>query len=192
MVFLVNNKKNNKKQQKQNKKINKISRKGGWVKFSKMVLWCAITLLVCVGRTKGSLEINTQIIEGVTRSTQGSINDNYKIEGTDNISQVDNNMEVKHCKLAGKWETLEQNNWFYKVGWAASHKVRNKVIKTITGNGRNALNISHWNMGSRQWPKKKLEIRHFLEERKPDIYIITEANLLEGTTIPDRWIEGYQ
>ena len=86
----------------------------------------------------------------------------------------------------------ELNAWFYYQGWALSNKNANRKVKTITGNGRNSLNIFHWNMGARQWPRKLLEIRHFLTENNPDIFIITEANLLTDTQVVDRKIEGYQ
>ena len=85
----------------------------------------------------------------------------------------------------------EMYAWIYNFSWVLSNKMLNKKVKIVTGNGRKSINISHWNLGARQWPRKILEIRHFLTERTPDIFIITEANLLADTAIEDRKLDGY-
>ena len=57
---------------------------------------------------------------------------------------------------------------------------RNTRIKSGNGNIRNALVIAHWNMGSSYWINKTTELQLMLEDIKPDIALITEANIFRG------------
>ena len=75
--------------------------------------------------------------------------------------------------------------------WKSTHKSRNKLTKIVHGNGRKSVTIQHWNMGARNWIGKTDEARQLLSECNPDIFIVTEANLFEGTTAEQRLIEGY-
>ena len=75
--------------------------------------------------------------------------------------------------MDGNWTKSSQNGEHDKSisrnrSWL-SNKLSNKRVQSINGNGKNAL-ISHWNMGSRMWHSKRLEIRHFIVERNPDIH----------------------
>ena len=43
------------------------------------------------------------------------------------------------------------------------------------------MKVVHWNLGSRMWRNKKEEIELLLEEFKPDLCFVTEANLWKNT-----------
>ena len=51
--------------------------------------------------------------------------------------------------------------------------------------------VQHWNLGNRHWQRKKEEIQHLVEEYKPDLAFILEANLFENTPQHETIIEGY-
>ena len=63
-----------------------------------------------------------------------------------------------------------------------SRKQLNKQQHTINGNisGGN-LKVAHWNLGSKLWSNKRQEIELLLEQYKPDLCFITEANLWKDT-----------
>ena len=73
-------------------------------------------------------------------------------------------------------------------------KTMNKMIKSINGNRQylNKMKIIHWNLGSRAWMNKLVEVEALLTERKPDICIISESNLWAYTPIEDRQIPGHK
>ena len=77
---------------------------------------------------------------------------------------------------------------------ALQNKIRNKLKKMETGNGNIRHNVTalHWNMGSKLWGKKKLEIEAVINQYKPEFFIITEANLKDTLTDCERNIVGYQ
>ena len=77
---------------------------------------------------------------------------------------------------------------------APSNKERNRQIKSVNGNGngmRNMVKIYHWNLGARFWQRKREEIEVLLEEKDPDLLIISEANIMKETTDEQRQIAGY-
>ena len=61
--------------------------------------------------------------------------------------------------------------------WKFKHKTSNKQMEIEHGNGKKALNIIHWNMGSKLWAKKTDEVCYLLTDYNPDVCIISEANL---------------
>ena len=75
-----------------------------------------------------------------------------------------------------------------------SGKLRNRKVKMEHGNGKMRQNISvlHWNMGPKFWPKKVTEIEPVIQQYCPDIYVISESNLLESVTAENRNIAGYR
>ena len=75
--------------------------------------------------------------------------------------------------------------------WGQKHKKKKKKKKSINGNGNRSITIIHWNLGSKLWPKKTDEIRHLLVDYKPEICIISEANLHMEVPLEQRTIEGY-
>ena len=67
-----------------------------------------------------------------------------------------------------------------QIIWTLSRKVRNKVVKVINGNRldkTNILKIINWNLGPRLWINKTDDICHMTTDIKPDVAIISEANL---------------
>ena len=74
--------------------------------------------------------------------------------------------------------------------WMLSGKVRNRKVKSINGN-RNSIKIAHWNLGSRHWRNKTLDVLHMVQEHDPDIAVISEANLFATTPEHERQIQGY-
>ena len=50
-------------------------------------------------------------------------------------------------------------------------------MKITNGNRRNALDILHWNLGSTHWIRKTHHVQQLVDEKSPDILIISEANL---------------
>ena len=75
-----------------------------------------------------------------------------------------------------------------------SNKKRNKLAHMKNGNrsGGNIIKISHWNIGSRKWQRKIPDIEAFIQEKNPDIFIITEANLWHDISDEERNIGGYE
>ena len=74
-----------------------------------------------------------------------------------------------------------------------TRKQRNRSIKMINGNGSRVLKLKiiQWNGGSRLWENKVTELESLVMELKPDICIITEANLWSGVEDCDSEIPGY-
>ena len=77
-----------------------------------------------------------------------------------------------------------------------SHMTRrmwNKKLKMTHGNGqmRHHVSVLHWNLGSKFWEKKLIEIEAVTIQYVPDIFIVTEANLpvdLPEETETDQWL----
>ena len=78
-----------------------------------------------------------------------------------------------------------------EVSWTISAKVRNNRVRTTNGNRGKALNIMHWNMAHAQWQNKTPEIRQAAIEFQPDMFAITEANLLQNIPEHEKYIQGY-
>ena len=77
--------------------------------------------------------------------------------------------------------------------WALSHKAKNKMVKMINGNvnTRKILNVIHWNMGSKYWNRKTLEAEAVVLQYQPDIFIISEANMMDDHSDLDINLQGY-
>ena len=61
-----------------------------------------------------------------------------------------------------------------------SNKDRNKAQRSTNSNISNQIKIVHWNLGSRLWKNKLLDIQSLLNEFKPDLCYISEENLWDG------------
>ena len=48
------------------------------------------------------------------------------------------------------------------------------------GNGKNSIQVLHWNLGARLWQNKVTEIQALVDELSPEHCFITEANLQAG------------
>ena len=77
--------------------------------------------------------------------------------------------------------------------WYISNKKRNKQIKMLDGNKGKALNLVHWNMGHKKWHNKLLEVRQAVADFQPDLFVITEENLMDehpnGLSV--QYVQGY-
>ena len=80
----------------------------------------------------------------------------------------------------------------FKYFFSISRKRRNKLIKQLNGNGKKMINICHWNLGSKNWIKKRNQIQALADQLNPDILVISEANLNPGTPLYESQIMGYQ
>ena len=84
---------------------------------------------------------------------------------------------VESCK-DGNWVQSCQmdGNWRRHI-WKISSKIKKKKKRSENGNTKNALNIMHWNLGSTFWIRKVHHIQQLVDEKSPDLLIISEANL---------------
>ena len=67
------------------------------------------------------------------------------------------------------------------------------MVKMTHGNGKFKKNLSaiHWNMGAKSWERKSLEIEAVIQEYKPDLFAISEANMKLSLTVQEKNIQGY-
>ena len=73
-----------------------------------------------------------------------------------------------------------------------SHKNLNKLQQMKNGNSKGQLKVIHWNLGSRMWKNKREEIELLLEEYKPDLCFISEANIWQGIESHDLEINDHK
>ena len=78
--------------------------------------------------------------------------------------------------------------------WYISQKQRNKKKKAENGNGvlKQSLLIAQWNMGSKRWHRKKLEIETVILQHNPDILVISEANMEMDKSEEENDVQGYE
>ena len=76
--------------------------------------------------------------------------------------------------------------------FSISRKCRNNKIKQLNGNGKKMINICYWNLGSKNWTKKRNQIQALADQFNPDILVISEANLNPETPLYESQIQGYQ
>ena len=95
--------------------------------------------------------------------------------------------KLKNLKKPTKTKNKKQN-----VSFFLARKMRNKKVKATNGNISKTLNIIHWNLGSRYWGNKTEEIQILVDEMKPDLVFISEANLFSGLSEHERIILGYK
>ena len=61
----------------------------------------------------------------------------------------------------------------------------------VNGNIVNSLKVTHWNGDSKHWKNKIPEIQNVLFSRKPDICLISEANIFSSNENNELVIPGY-
>ena len=73
------------------------------------------------------------------------------------------------------------------------NKTRNRLNKMTNGNIQNIKNIKviHWNLGARLWQNKLVDIEALINEFKPDLLFVTEANLWNNLPEQDRQVPGH-
>ena len=77
------------------------------------------------------------------------------------------------------------------MNWSVTNTVKNKMTKIVNGNIKSTIKITHWNPGSRHWVRKSVEIQQVLDTRRPDIMIISEANIFKEDDDYKLWTPGY-
>ena len=91
------------------------------------------------------------------------------------------------------YESLYRTVQFRKDGRTEeTHKKMNKLQKIRNGNRVEQLKIIHWNLGSKLWCNKLEDIELLLNEFKPDLCYISEANLWNGLDHHEREILGHE
>ena len=91
------------------------------------------------------------------------------------------------------WSTTSESAQPVVILWSVENKIRNNLIKSRNGNNLKvkSMKVVHWNLGSRLWINKTVEIQHLVDEYSPDLAIISEANLFLKHSNEQRHIEGY-
>ena len=74
-----------------------------------------------------------------------------------------------------------------------SSKLINKAVKMRNGNrsSRSVIKIYHWNMGNKLWQSKHEEIESLILDNDPDLFFVSEANLMCMLPDYERNIGGY-
>ena len=85
---------------------------------------------------------------------------------------------------------LEHGRWEEKPD-ITSAKLSNKMKRSINGNIHQNIKIIHWNIGSKLWGNKMIEIECLLQEQKPQLCFISEANIWGNVELDDCQIMGY-
>ena len=99
-----------------------------------------------------------------------------------NLSELRRNEQRQKEIISDRWRR-----------WAVNSKVRNKIIKSTNGNGtNNTIKLVNWNLGPRKWVNKTEDIEHMTLDFKPDMAIISEANLGHSTQDYEALIPGYK
>ena len=98
-------------------------------------------------------------------------------------------METEGCVHWKEMRICRQVKMF-----ATSNKMRNRMKKMENGNSslRQNLTLIHWNMGAKMWTRKREEIEAVIAQYTPDVFIISESNLLETLEDYEKDIQGYQ
>ena len=102
----------------------------------------------------------------------------------------------KECKVGQcvvNWDgRMVQSLQVDGKSWSFSNKVRNNKQRTINGNGKKTINVTHWNLGPAHWINKKHTIEAMIFDFKPDIAIINEANIFEENKDHELYIANYK
>ena len=75
--------------------------------------------------------------------------------------------------------------------WYRSSKSTNSLMHAMNGNGKKAIDITHWNLGSKLWFNKSVHIQLLVDEKCPDILFISEANIYDYMEDHELLIDGY-
>ena len=78
--------------------------------------------------------------------------------------------------------------------WKADNKTRNKRVKMINGNTaeKKVLTVVHWNQGPSFWNKKISELELLINDFRPDILTISEANIMIEMPEHELLVTGYR
>ena len=176
-VKIKRKRKNPEMERKMKKKVEKHKKcLFGILPWGQLTGWILITVIICLYCTLqwqvNWLKLNTQRNDSSQKRQEdlhGSAAPLFPMDGNWKIP-----IKVKGIKLY-------------------SNKGRNKRKKIINGNGKLRQNPTaiHWNMGSKNWEKKILEIQIVIQEFDPDIMIISEANMKLSLPAESKEVGGY-
>ena len=65
------------------------------------------------------------------------------------------------------------------LGFHPSSKIMNRNIRMTNGNIMKSLIVTHWNGGSKHMKNQIPEIQYILDTRKPDLLLLSEANIFD-------------
>ena len=133
---------------------------------------------------------DSKFLEGRTVNKEGK--EDYKNTFAQNLTDTKANEVRFSVRMYTVQGALFLNSGRTKSQWL-SNLERNKLVKSVHGNGSSRQNIQilHWNMGSKYWTRKKVEVEAVILKYNPDIMIISEANLIKGLTEDEMNIRGY-
>ena len=77
------------------------------------------------------------------------------------------------------------------IKWALSHRKMNKIQKMVNGNIGTNIKIMSWNKGNSHISSAMNEIRDYISEHKPDVFIINEFGIYENDDLSIASIQGY-
>ena len=69
------------------------------------------------------------------------------------------------------------------IAHSISRKARNKFAKQKNGNGKKTFIISHWNLGSKNWTKKRNKKKIIKKKKKMDELTPSYESLIQGYNI---------
>ena len=152
----------------------------------RLILW----LLISGINTEGSS--GTQIKSGkvVLQADHQSIITTNQLENTwvNSLKSTTGTGSLKdNCFLMDGWRNCRTMKVLEITG-----KLRNRKKKMENGNNKQNISVISWNLGSKMWCRKKLEIEAVIIQYRPDVFIISESNLLESVSEEDRHIAGYR
>ena len=82
------------------------------------------------------------------------------------------------------------NDWIMKTH-LEKHKVMNKLHRIKNGNRKENFKVIQWNAGSKLWKNKLMEMEDLLNDQRPHLCFITEANLWDGADPHNMEIPGH-
>ena len=72
------------------------------------------------------------------------------------------------------------------------NKTRNRLQRAYNGNIKKNINVVHWNLGPAHWVNKLHTIEAMMQDFKPYIAIISEANIFLENQDYELYTPGYE
>ena len=115
-----------------------------------------------------------------------------KLKTTRNNKIRDEGMGIRIRKM--KLKSKVKKTQVERISWKLERKLRNRLVKSRNGNGgiKTSVKMVNWNLGPRRWVNKLEDLEHMTLDHRPDIAIISEANLWHTTEDYEAHIPGYK
>ena len=189
-----NNKKNNKNEKTKSKKTIKTknvqkklkNRKMNTKKCKKQPKWdntWSLTLLYYIGLC--TILMTTVWLPQDGRMTYDVVYSDYLSRGMTAIATL----PTTH-KMTGSHSVRSYD--FHRSNFYPSSKLTNRSQHSKNGNRERNYKILHWNAGSRLWKNKLLDLELLLNDRRPDLCFVTEANLWDDFLDHETQIPGHK